>query len=218
MNCRQNKIRVALVDDHPLVLQGLAGLLRDEGFEVAGIAQKTTEALDLLAHSPSDLVVVDLTLEETSGFDLLLTIRKRHPTVTAVVYSVHEDVLHVRRALQSGAMGYVTKREDPEVLLQCLQSVYAGERFISPRATRTLADALAQGAAKTPELLLSRQEMLVYELLGCGFSTPDIATRMGISSRTVETYYSRILVKLNIAGRRELRLHASEYAKDSVSK
>jgi len=216
MSYKQNEIRVALVDDHPMVLQGLAGLLQDEGFIVIGTVGKVSEVLDLLKQSTVDLVVVDLTLEDGSGFEVLDLIQKETPSVPAVVYSVHEDVLHVRRALQSGAMGYVTKREDPELLIQCLQSVHAKERFLSPRAMRALADDLANGPTKSPDQVLSGQEMQIYQLLGRGFASPDIATRMGISVRTVETYYSRILVKLDLPGRRELRVYAAEYAKHSL--
>jgi len=218
MRHKQEGIRVALVDDHPMVLQGLAGLLRDEGFDVVGVVEKASDALALLSRTEADLVVVDLTLEDGSGFDVLASIQKGFPAVNAVVYSVHEDISNVRRALQSGAMGYVTKREDPEILVQCVQKVHEGERFISPRAAQVLADALAKGPVKEPEQVLSRQEMQVYTLIGTGFTTPDIATRMGISNRTVETYYSRILAKLDLPGRRKLRLQASEYVKNNVAR
>lgn len=180
--------RVILVDDHPLVRQGLAGLLQDEGFEVVGTAATAPEAQPLLARAPVDLVVVDLTLEHGTGLALLPAIRRDAPGAAVVVYSVHEDGDRVRHALEAGAMGYVTKREDPEVLLACLRQVRSGQRFLSPRASRAMADAVAHGAAPVPEDVLSRQEQQVYELVGHGHAAPEIAQRMGLSVRTVETY------------------------------
>ena len=135
-----------------------------------------------------------------------------------VVYSVHEDVVHVRRALQSGATGYISKREDPEVLVECLKNISNGERFLSQRAARALADAMANGQEQAPEQVLSQQEIQVYNMLGKGLATPDIADLMHISTRTVETYYNRIIFKLGIPGRRELRRHAVEYSRQFSSR
>jgi DNA-binding NarL/FixJ family response regulator len=210
--------RVLLVDDHPVVRSGLAGLLQDEGFDVVGIASTEGEALELLARAPTDLAVVDLTLEHGSGFDVLATLQKRFPATSTVVYSVHEDGNQVRRALEAGAKGYVTKREDPEVLVQCLRRVRSGERFLSPRAARGMADALAKGPSSNPEQVLSPQELQVYGLTGRGLSAQGIAEQMDISVRTVETYYGRILTKLNLPGRRELRQHATEWARGAVER
>lgn len=205
--------RLVLVDDHPVVRQGLAGLLQDEGFDVAGIASTGTEVLDLLRQTGADVAIVDLTLEHGSGLMVLCEIRRQAPGVVLVVYSVHEDGDRVRRALEAGAMGYVTKREDPEVLVQCLRHVCAGERFLSPRAARGMADALARVPTPVPEEVLSPQELHVYEWVGRGLAAQDIATRMDLSVRTVETYFGRIQEKLNLAGRRELRQHAAERAR-----
>ncbi len=206
--------RVILVDDHPVIRQGLSGLLQDEGFQIVGIASNISETVELLAKTPpTDVAVVDLSLENESGFDVLALIRKETPKVTTVVYSVHEDIVNVRRALKLGAMGYVTKREDPEVLVDCINKAHAGERYLSPRAAHFLADALAGNGEKAPDEVLSPQEMQVYTLMGKGIATPDIADSMGISARTVETYYSRILFKLGLPGRRDLLQHAIEYAR-----
>lgn len=201
--------RVLLVDDHPLVVQGLAGLLQDEGFTVVGQAPDCERALVLLSQADVDLVVVDLSLEQGSGYDLLARL---NPGPVALVYSVHEDGDHVRRALEAGAMGYVTKREDPEVLVQCLREVLTGNRVLSPRAARAMANAVARGPAHTPEEVLSPQELQVYRLVGRGYGTQEIGREMDLSVRTVETYYGRILLKLDLPGRRELRRHAADSA------
>ena len=215
MKKHENPPRVIIVDDHPMIRQGLASLLQDEGFFVVGEASSKSEAEALLASHPADVAIIDLTLENDSGFDVLASITRDCPDVLLVVYSVHEDFLHVRRALQSGAIGYISKREDPEILLECLETVLCGRRFLSPRTARLMADAIARGAKASPIELLSTQELQVYMNLGKGLATPDISTAMGISMRTVETYYNRILIKLNLNSRRELRRNAIEYARQS---
>jgi len=205
--------KVILVDDHPVVRKGIAGLLEDESFEVVGMAGNVTDAMELLARTPTDLVVVDLTLEQGSGLDVLNGIRRTVPTPAVVVYSVHEDGERVRRAIENGAKGYVTKREDPAVLVECLRHVHAGERFLSPRAARAMADTVAQGIAPVPEEVLSPQELQVYALAGRGLSAHETANQMELSVRTIETYYGRILFKLKLTGRREMHQHAIEWAR-----
>lgn len=216
MNREGGATRLILVDDHPVVRQGLADLLSDEGFEVAGVAATEAETLELMAQAPVDVIVLDLTLEHGSGLAVMATVRREAPKTRLIVYSVHEDGDRVRRTLEAGAMGYVTKREDPEVLVECLRHVRAGERFLSPRATRAMADALAQGPTTVPNLVLSPQELQVYTSTGRGLAAQEIATEMDLSVRTVETYYGRILDKLGLSGRRDLRRHAAEWARRAV--
>ena len=216
MKAENAPTRVLLVDDHPVVRQGLAGLLQDEGFEVVGAVATRRDALDLLARAPTDVAVIDLTLESGSGLEVLADLQQRFPDVLAVIYSVHEDGDHVRRAFAAGAMGFVTKREDPEVLVRCLRQIHAGDRFLSPRASRAMADALAAGLPVMADDALSPQELQVYGFTGRGLATQEIAERMGLSVRTVETYYSRIQAKLNLAGRRELRQHATDWVRHAL--
>jgi DNA-binding NarL/FixJ family response regulator len=208
--------KVLLVDDHPVVRQGLAGLLQDEGFEVVGAAADLLEALAVLERAPTHVAIVDLTLESGSGLDVVTGVLRRHPDVVAMIYSVHEDGDHVRRAFAAGAMGFVTKREDPEVLVEGLRQVRRGERFLSPRASRAMADALAAGLPVLPDDALSPQELQVFGWVGRGLSAQEIAARMGLSVRTVETYFSRIQAKLNLAGRRELRQHATDWVRHAL--
>jgi DNA-binding NarL/FixJ family response regulator len=207
------RTRLLLLDDHPLVRQGIAGLLSDGGFDVVGQAATAADALRLLGQVPVDVVVLDLSLEEGSGLDFLAAVRERFQEARAVVYSVHADGDRVRRAFAIGAMGYVTKAEDPEILAECVRHVRADERFLSPRAARAMADALARGPLLDPEAILSRQELQVYRLLGTEVRTHEIAANMGLSVRTIETYYDRILTKLGLPGRRELRRQSADDAR-----
>lgn len=218
MSIEPDAVKILLVDDHPLVRHGLAGLLRDEGYKVAGIAASAEEAESLMTGNAFDLAIVDLTLEHSSGFDILASVRRLQPAAIAVVYSVHEDGARVRRAIQAGAAGYVTKREDPEVLLQCLREVRSGERFLSPRAARAVTVSLTDAIAPIPEETLSPKELAVFKMTGQGYTAQDTAGAMGLSVRTVETYYSRIMEKMNLSGRRELRLQATEWVRTSLDR
>jgi DNA-binding NarL/FixJ family response regulator len=205
--------RILLLDDHPVVRQGIAGLLSEGGFDVVGQAGTAADAIRILGQVPVQIAVLDLSLEEGTGYEVLAAVRDRFPGTRVVVYSVHADSDRVRRAFEGGAMGYVTKPEDPEILAECLRHVAAGERFLSPRAARAMADALARGPVVDPEDVLSRQELQVYRLLGTEGRSQEIAARMGLSVRTIETYYDRILTKLGLPGRSELRRRATEDAR-----
>jgi len=143
MQTDRSRTRVVLVDDHEVVRRGLAALLRDEGFDVAAVAASATEAQAVLGHAPADVVVLDLSLDPASGFGVLEWIRERIPDTRVAIYSVHEEGACVRLAIAGGALGYVTKREDPEVLVECVDHVRRGERFLSPRVARVLAEAPA---------------------------------------------------------------------------
>jgi DNA-binding NarL/FixJ family response regulator len=209
-------MNVLLVDDHPVLRRGLAALLQDEGIDVVGQAASAHEAIARLEDLSPDVVVLDLSLEEGSSLSLLAALHERSPRSAVVVYSVHEDGERIRRAFERGAMGYVTKREDPDVLIAAIRCVRTGERFLGARAARAMADDLARGAVVAPDEVLSPQELEVYRLIGLALGTPQIAAAMGLSVRTVETYYDRILGKLGLAGRRELRHHAAERARRSA--
>lgn len=207
-------VRVFLVDDHPAVRQGLALLLSQSGCVVCGEAGCRAEALDKLArlagepstqsHSQADVAVVDLSLGEESGMDLLDELQRRN--IRSLVYSMHEDAGAIERAFGRGANGYVTKREVAGVLLEAIAEVLTGRRYVSPVAARTLASRmLAPDAAGAG---LSHREEDILARLGRGDSSADIAAALHISVRTVETYYSRIMEKLDIVGMKELRKHA----------
>ncbi len=200
MNHRSpDRIAVFLVDDHPLVRQGLTLLLESAGFVISGEAQNLQATLAHPGLASAHVVVLDLSLEESSGLELIPALCGRGLRV--VVYSMHEDPAIVRRALAAGATGYVTKREAADSLAQAVRTVLDGGTFISPRA----ATALVQSATE-PEL--SRQQEQLYDLLGQGCAAEEIAARLHVSPRTVETYCTRLMDKLGVAGMKELRRQA----------
>ncbi|WP_319524357.1 response regulator transcription factor [uncultured Desulfosarcina sp.] len=202
-------IRIVIADDHPAVCQGLKLLLEPEGVVVCDQADGRDKALDQVkAHRP-DLVLVDLSLGDDNGIDLVGDLQNL--AVPALVYSMHEDAHYVKAALAAGAKGYVTKREVHRMLVQAIGEITAGRRFVSPRAALALADQVEMKSTDTDMPDLSGQEKNVYRLLGSGEGTSQIARTMKISARTVESYYSRILVKLELETMRDLRRHAIDH-------
>lgn len=202
-------IRIAVVDDHPAVRQGLALLLQPKGISVCAEAGARAEALTLIDEQRPDVVLVDLSLGDEDGTALLKDLRDRD--YPALVYSMHEDGRRVAGAFAAGARGYVTKREVHRVLVLAITEVARGERFISPRAALALAGYAATEESEAALNQLSVKEHEVYRFLKRGNSTRSIAAAMGISTRTVESYCERICEKLRLAGMRELRHFASRH-------
>lgn len=202
-------IRIVIADDHPAVCQGLKLLLEPEGVVVCDQADGRDKALAQVKEHCPDLVLVDLSLGEDNGIDLVGDLQNL--AIPALVYSMHEDGHHVKAALAAGAKGYVTKREVHRILSQAIGEIAAGRRFISPRAALALADQIGVESTDTSTPGLSGQEQNVYRLLGSGEGTSQIARTMKISVRTVESYYSRILIKLDLETMRDLRRHAIDH-------
>ena len=195
-------VRVFLADDHPAVREGLTLRLLQECFVVCGEAENRAELVAKIDGSGADIALVDLSLCEESGLDLIPDLRSRG--IPVVVYSMHEDADTVYWALARGAASYVTKRESSAVLVEAVRRTLAGERYISPRIAAVIDCAQAQD--KTLErVALSERERQTLELLGRGETNADIAAALGVSVRTVESYYARIQVKLGLNGMKALR-------------
>ena len=207
-------IRVLLVDDHPAVRQGLALLLAPEGIDACAEAGGKNQALKRVGECRFELAIIDLSLDGEDGLTLVADLHQRG--VPVLVYSMHKDAQHVGDAFAAGALGYVTKRELQGVLVQAIREVAAGHRFVSPLAAGALAERLKGMPADDALQKLSPHERRVYELIGQGEDIFDIAAALRISHHTVESYYERILVKLNLNGMHELRRHAIDHLQKHV--
>lgn len=196
--------RILLVEDHPTVRLGLRQLLAEQGLEVWREVEDVSGALALLREAAADLVILDLALGSEDGLDLL----RQRPELPMLVYSMHEDAAHVNQAFRAGARGYVTKRDPVDVLGEGIRQCLAGQKFASPIASRSLAEAPECARALQD---LSPQEQRVLELLGQGFTIQIIAAELGVSPRTVETYCGRLQVKLGVSGMKELRIYAAAH-------
>lgn len=200
----QSSVRVVLVDDHLAMRQGLALLLSQEGLQVCGEAANRAETISSVEAGRPDIVLMDISLGEESGLDLIADVVDRDAKV--LCYSMFEDAATIRKALHAGALGYVTKREMADCLLAAVASVLAGNRHLSPVAAQSLSADCPDQPVQTP--VLSRREQQIVALIGRGLPNMEIAATLNISIKTVEAYCSRIMDKLDLHGMREIRQYA----------
>jgi DNA-binding NarL/FixJ family response regulator len=200
--------RVLLVDDHPMVRERLTEVIQSEpGFMICGEAEDRQQALDAIATSQPDIVIVDLTLKNSSGIDLIKDVRVRWPDLAMLVISMHDELLHAERALRAGARGYITKQEATRKILLALETVRKGEVYLSEKVAMTIArQATGQPRAKAGLTIdrLSDREFQVFQLIGRGRSTQEIAAELHLDRHTIETYRSRIKEKLILKSGHEL--------------
>jgi DNA-binding NarL/FixJ family response regulator len=204
-NVAPSGVRVFLVDDHPVMRNGLSLLLTQSGHTVCGVAGSREELLALLDGSQAAVALVDLSLAEESGLDLIDDLTARG--VPTLIYSMHEDSKSIERAFGRGARGYVTKREVEDVLLEAITVVAAGQRYASPEVMRSLAGRVL-APAEGEETALSRREEQIINRLGRGETSTEMSRALNISVHTVETYYGRLLRKLGLSSMNELRKFA----------
>ena len=200
--------RVMLVDDHPIVRQGLASLIAAEpDLEVCAQAPDESSAWQLLARTRPDVVVVDLALKEGSGIELIRRIKAEYPETGILVVSMHDEMYLVERAFRAGAWGYVTKHEASDSVLQALRNLLDGQIYLSPSVSPSLLRRLMSGGASAePSLLstLSDREMQVFMMIGSGLEAQEIADRLHLSVKTIESYQAHIKTKLNLKNSRRL--------------
>ncbi len=208
------KYRVLLVDDHPLVRRGLADVIaREPDLETCGEAADVLEALREVERTRPDVVVVDLTLKTGHGIELIEKLKSRDPQIKTLVSSMHEETLFAERVLRAGARGYITKQEPPEALVQAIRQVLRGELYLSPRMTSRLLHRAVTGAPtqEDPVQGLSNREIEVYEMIGQGLTIQQIAARLHLSPKTVETHREKIKQKLNLKSSTELNRRAVQW-------
>lgn len=194
-----DSIRVLIVDDHPVVRKGLSTFLANEpDLNVVGAAQDGEEAIRLVAEDCPDVVLMDLSMPELNGADATRAIIDARPECRVIVLSMYAEREYVRRALKAGATGYVVKRSAAKELVDAIRAVHSGQRYLSPRvADVVIDDYAADGKADLLEKLSTR-EREVLQLLAEGRTGSEIAQRLGLSQKTVETYRARLVEKLGI--------------------
>ncbi len=206
------KVKILLVDDHPLVREGVANLIRQQpDLEVCGEAASEPQALEMIGASRPDVVVVDISLENGSGLELIKNIKAMHPAVAMLALSMHDESLYAERALRAGARGYLMKREAAKKVIQGIRAVLAGGLFVSEKIAAQMAEKFVGGrtdADASPVTQLSDRELEVFQLLGRGQSTRQIADHLHVGFKTVQAYCARIKEKLQLANATEL-LHAA---------
>ncbi len=202
------KSAVFVVDDHPLVRDSLAMLInQQQDMRVCGEAEDVATALRGFAEGRPDIAIVDISLGEGSGLDLIKQLRARAPAVAVVVLSMHDEKLYAERCIRAGARGYVMKRESSKRIIAAIREVRAGKLFLSEQTASAFAEKFVgarHGLKETPMEDLSDRELQVFGLIGRGLPTREIAGAMNVSVKTVQAYCARIKQKLGIATATEL--------------
>ncbi len=212
---------VLIVDDHPVTRKGLAQLLDGEpDLAAVGQADDSIQALAALHRQPFDLVILDISLRGVSGIDLLKDLRIHWPKLPVLVFSMHDETLYAERALRVGARGYVMKQESPTQITTAIRRVLDGKLYVSDTINgRMLHKLLGSGGTdgNTATVgnvidLLSNRELEVFQFIGRGHGTRDIATEMHVSVKTIETYRAHIKEKLRLKTAPELIRFAVNWA------
>lgn len=204
--------RVLLVDDHPFMRAGLAQLIeRQADLEVGGEAGNPAEAFQQLTRSKPDLVLTDLTMPGRSGLEFIKDLRAAHADLAILVISMHDEAVYAERVIRAGARGYIMKEAGGENLLAAIRQVLRGEVYVSPRMSSRILNDLAarrpRGSTSPIERLTDR-EFEVFQLIGQGKSTRDVAEQLHLSSKTVDVHRSHLKAKLGLKGATALIRHA----------
>jgi DNA-binding NarL/FixJ family response regulator len=202
-------IKVLIADDHPIVRQGLRQILAGTAdMEVAGEAVNGQETLEQVRVGGWDVLVLDMTMPGRSGFDILKELKYEQPDLPVLVLSIHAEEQLAVRVLKAGASGYVTKENAPNELVKAIRKVVSGGRYISPSLAETLAFSLNAPSERPPHETLSDREFQVMQLMAGGKTLIEIAEELSLSAKTVSTYRTRLLEKLNLKTNAELMRYA----------
>jgi len=214
------KTRVLIVDDHPMIREGLTSLLGTQAdMEVCGEAGTAAQALALIPASKPAIMIVDITLPGKSGLELVKDIAVMHPEVATLVVSMHDESVYAERVLRAGARGYIMKKEGGKRILEAIRKVAAGDVAVSEKMSaqilRIFSGHPSGEEADSPIRQLTDREFEVFELIGRGFTTVQMAGELHISAKTVEVHRAHIKEKLQIKSGTELIAYAARWAKSS---
>ena len=214
---RERKAKIMIVDDHPIVREGLAQLIVQKcpgEVDVVGQAEDADSALDAVTRLRPDVVIVDVFLKGSDGIELVKRIKAMDSDVNILVLSMHDESLYADRAISAGASGYIMKNESSEELIRAIRKVLDGQVYLSDTMTTTLVRGKAAGDVDKPDQLVSSltdRELEVFRLFGLGWTTRRIAKELHLSIKTIETYCARIKDKLTLDNSNELIRHAVQW-------
>lgn len=204
-------IKILIADDHAIVRQGLKQTVADQpDMIVAGEAQNAHETLKLAREQEWDVVVLDITMPDRSGLDLLVELKQMRPHLPVLILSMHSEEQFAVRALKARASGYITKQSAPKDLIHAIRKVHRGGKYVSPSLAEALAFELGDDALKAAHEKLSDREYQVMRMIAKGETPKEIAARLNLSEKTVGTYRMRILEKMNMKRNAELVRYAVE--------
>jgi DNA-binding NarL/FixJ family response regulator len=214
------KTRVLLVEDHPITRQGLKALINQQlNLTVCGETDSTTEAFGLAETLRPDLAIIDVSLKGSSGLELTKTLREKWPSLPVLMVSMHDEALFAERALRAGALGYVMKHEAADKIATAIQHVLRGELYLSAKMKDRV---LHRFVSKKNDGLvfamdtLSARELEVFQLIGNGFSTRQIADKLNLSSKTIDSYREHLKLKLGLESGADLMRHAIQWVRSEA--
>jgi|SRR5580765_599915 DNA-binding NarL/FixJ family response regulator len=202
------KAKIFIVDDHPLVREWLTNLIdQTSDLIVCGGAEDAKTALQAIGSSGAALAIIDLSLGGSSGIDLIRSIRTMYPKVSMIVLSMHDERVYAERSIRAGARGYIMKRESTKKIIEAIHEVLRGNMYLSKELTELFAEKFVSGAPANgdqPIAQLSDRELEVFQLIGQGYETREIAKSLNVNIKTVQTYCTRIKDKLKFSTGAEL--------------
>jgi DNA-binding NarL/FixJ family response regulator len=216
------KTRILIVDDHPLFCEGLRRMIdRHPALTVCGQAPDAVSAMKAVAELKPDLALVDISLEKTNGIDLIKTLKAKHEELPILVVSMHDESLYAERALRAGAQGYIMKNQPIKIVRDAIFKVLAGDIFLSEKmATSVLARLLLgkKDEPASPVEQLSDRELEVFQMLGQGKSSREIAQDLDLTIPTIHSFRNRIKEKLQFRNSTELTLQAMQWVRERMAK
>ena len=203
-----NKINIAIVDDHPMVLEGMRSMLNQISFvSLAGMASNAFQAIELLKSSAIEILITDINMPEVSGIELTLKVRKEFPQVKVIAMSTFKERSYISQMVQNGASGYLVKSASKEEIEEAILSVYEGKLYMSLDINLSAAE--KQELNNAP--VLSSREKEVLELIGDGLTNPQIAEKLFISLHTVDSHRKNLLTKFGVNNTAGLIKQAAKY-------
>ncbi|MBU1343989.1 MAG: response regulator transcription factor [Proteobacteria bacterium] len=194
--------KILIVEDHPIFKMGMCELINQEkDLMVCGSAEDVSQARALIETEHPELVILDLTLKNSNGMELLKELNKYHKEILVLVLSMHEESLHAERCLLAGAKGYVMKHETIESVIKAIRHIFAGKKYISQRVMENLLNKLGNPPVKgqeSPVQSLTDRELEIFQLIGKGFSSGQIAEQLNLSVKTIGAHRERIKLKLGL--------------------
>jgi DNA-binding NarL/FixJ family response regulator len=201
-------LRILLADDHAIVRRGVSQLLLERGIASEVVEADTgAQAISLAGQCPLDVALLDISLPDVNGVDVLKRLKRQVPRLPVLMFSMYREDQYAVRALKAGAAGYLSKSADPALMIAAIQQVAAGRKYVSPAMAEALADYVSLDSEQMPHEKLSDREFQTLCMLASGKRLTDIANALSLSVKTVSVYRSRLLDKMKLANNAELTFY-----------